>query len=60
MRHLWNQVRMWVLVIFQSKAALLGVCLWGGSISDSNAAEMLHPGVMHWRTTLRMSPLFIE
>lgn len=42
---------MWVLVIFQSKAAVLGVCLWERALPDSPSAEMLYHGVC-WRTAL--------
>lgn len=33
-----------MLVIFQSKVAILGACLWGEGTSDSPLAERLYPG----------------
>ena len=54
LQHLWNQVRRWGLVIFQFNAAVLAVCLWGGSISDNNSAEMLYPG-----DALETSPIYV-
>lgn len=49
---------MCVLVIFQSKAAVLGVFLGRGPF-DSPSAEMLYPGDV-WRIALRLPPPFIE
>lgn len=49
-------MRRWGLVIFQFKAAVLGVCLWGGSVSDSNSAEMPYPEVALEKASF-MSPI---
>lgn len=50
---------MWVVGIFQSKAAALGVCLWEEGTSSGPPAEMRYPGDV-WRTALRMPPPFVE